>query len=376
MSRVAFLLGNLTDGGSETKTVRLANRLARSGVEAHVLYLDAPHTLLSAVDDGVAVECLGRRGKFSLRALRRLRAYLASHDIETVICINHYPLVYGWPACRSGGRRIRCIGAMNTYEFTSWRDRFFMVIYAFILRRCDQVIFGSQAQERLWTRKYRLDASHCRVIYNGVDVEYFDRSLGQAGGIRASIGIDEDADVIGCVAHLRPEKSHGDLLAAFKALTAGPGNAAHLLLVGEGPEESRLRDYVAANNLGDRVHFCGRAADVRPYLDAMDIFVLPSSSEVFPNAVLEAMSMGVPVVCTAVGGSVEIVVDGETGMTYPRHQVDELTEALETLIADSGRRRQFGASGAARARDVFSIERMDAQYAEVIAGPSSVTGCD
>jgi glycosyltransferase involved in cell wall biosynthesis len=366
MSRVAFLLGNLTDGGSETKTVRLANRLARSGTDAHVLYLDAPHTLLPVIDDRVAVECLRRRGKFSFGALRRLRAYLEEHDIETVICVNQYPLVYGWPACRFGRRRRRFVGAMNAYELTSLRDRLFMLLYGFILRRCDQVILGSRAQERLWTKKYRLDAGRCRVIYNGVDVEYFAQPKAPVHELRESIGIDDEATVIGCVAHLRPEKSHGDLLAAMRDLAAGSAAPVVLLLIGDGPEEPRLRDYVTANGLGEYVHFCGRAADVRPYLSLMDIFVLPSSSEVFPNAVLEAMSMGVPVVCTAVGGSVEIVIDGETGLTYPRHEVDDLVRALQGLIADGARRRRFGEKGAARARDVFSIERMDEQYAEII----------
>jgi glycosyltransferase involved in cell wall biosynthesis len=376
MSRVAFLLGNLTDGGSETKTVRLANRLARSGTDAHVLYLDAPHTLLPVIDERVAVECLGRRGKFSFGALRRLQAYVKEHDIETVICVNQYPLVYAWPVCRFGRRRRHFVGAMNAYELTSLRDRFFMVLYSFILRRCDQVILGSRAQERLWTKKYKLDVSKCRVIYNGVDVEYFAKPEAQANELKQSLGIDDQATVIGCVAHLRPEKSHKDLLAAMKGLAAGSASPAVLLLIGDGPEEPRLRNHVAENELAERVHFCGRAADVRPYLGLMDIFVLPSSSEVFPNAVLEAMSMGVPVVCTAVGGSVEIVIDGQTGLTYPRHHVDELVRALQELIADSARRRQFGENGAARARDVFSIERMDEQYAEIIADARGAAGRD
>ena len=173
MSGVVFLLGNLTDGGSETKTVRLANRLSKSGVDAHIVYLGAPHTLRFAIGENVAVKFLDRRGKYSIRAYRALKAYVNSNDIESVFCINHYPLVYGWPVCRFGTGKIRCIGATNTYELTSLRDRFFMLIYAYILRRCDLVVFGSKAQQRLWMDKYRLRLDKSALIYNGVDAEPF-----------------------------------------------------------------------------------------------------------------------------------------------------------------------------------------------------------
>ena len=373
MSGVVFLLGNLTDGGSETKTVRLANRLSKSGVDAHIVYLGAPHTLRFAIGENVAVKFLDRRGKYSIRAYRALKAYVNSNDIESVFCINHYPLVYGWPVCRFGTGKIRCIGATNTYELTSLRDRFFMLIYAYILRRCDLVVFGSKAQQRLWMDKYRLRLDKSALIYNGVDAEHFQSTSTSSKEFRESLGINRDTTVIGCVAHLRPEKSHRDLLAAMTKLAKLPDQNIVLLLSGGGPEELRLRQYVEAHNLSKLVRFCGAVPDVRPYLKIMDIFVLPSSMEVFSNAILEAMAFGLPVICTAVGGSVEMVVDGETGFTYPRHDVNSLVEVLQTLIIDDDKREQFGRQGAMRVRGVFSIERMDDQYAKIISESSSVT---
>ena len=376
MKSVAFLLGNLTDGGSETKTVRMANRFARAGHDVHLVYLGAPHPLRPALEDTVPVEFLDRSGKFSFRALRKLRTYVRDNDIGTLVCINHYPLVYGWPACRLGDRKRRCIAAMNTYEFTALRDKFFMLIYGFILRRCDSIVFGSKAQQNLWLRKYRLPREKSVVIYNGVDVEHFG-TPGQSGSkLGKSLEIRPDTIVIGCVAHLRPEKAHGDLLEAIRQLAASGNHDLKVLLIGEGPEESRLREYVSTNGLSDIVRFCGRASDVRPYLDMIDIFVLPSSSEVFSNAILEAMATGIPVVCTAVGGSVEMVVDGETGHTYPRHDVEKLAEVLDSLISEPAKRERFGANAAERVRAVFSIQSMDEQYAEILSFTSSEKGRD
>ncbi|NIO41067.1 MAG: glycosyltransferase [Burkholderiales bacterium] len=256
------------------------------------------------------------------------------------------------------------------------RHRLFMIIYAYILRRCDSVIFGSKAQQRLWIEKYGIRQDKSTVIYNGVDNDYF-------GSPEA--GADEKPDrprfedfdvVIGCVAHLRPEKSHKDLLAAMKKITEKSEQKVLLLLVGHGPEEPGLRYYAESNGLSDSVKFCGRTDDVRPFLEAMDIFVMPSSTEVFSNAILEAMTCGLPVVCTAVGGSVEMVVDGVTGFTYPRHDVDSLAESLSALIQDKAKREQFGQRGAARVKDSFSIERMDDQYTHLISGQFQATTAD
>jgi glycosyltransferase involved in cell wall biosynthesis len=373
MKPVAFLLGNLTDGGSETKTVRMANRFAEAGHDVHLVYLGAPHTLRPQINDNVAVEFLDRRGKFSIRAYRKLKTYVRDNEIETVVCINHYPLIYGWPVCRFGGRSRRCIAAMNTYEFTELRDKFFMLIYGFILRRCDRVVFGSKAQQDLWLDKYRLPHEKSVVIYNGVDVEHFGAPDPASAQLGESLAIRPDTIVIGCVAHLRPEKAHSDLLAAARELAESAQHDFKVLLIGEGPEEARLREYASAYGLSDIVRFCGRASDVRPYLDLIDIFVLPSSSEVFSNAILEAMATGIPVVCTAVGGSVEMVVNGRTGFTYPRQDVTALAESLSALIADADLRDRLGRSGAERARAVFSIQRMDEQYADILAPISNET---
>ena len=350
--------------------------MMKSGIKVHIVYLGPPHTLRSAIDDDVPVKFLDRRGKFSLQALRELKTLVEHHDIDTVFCINHYPLIYGWPVCHFGNHRRRCIGAMNTYEFTSLRDRFFMLIYAYILRRCDLVIFGSRAQQRLWARKYRLSDQTSRVIYNGVDVEYFREEATLSRDIRKSLGIDEDATVIGCVAHLRPEKSHTDLLAGFKRILESSDSKVVLLLVGDGPDEQQLRAFAETHYLTEHVRFCGKVRDVRPYLGLMDIFVLTSATEVFSNAILEAMATGLPIVCSAVGGSVEMVENGVTGYTFARHDVDGLVGVLKELIFNSKKRDQFGQCGAAKVRAVFSIESMDRQYAEVISAISYGLGPD
>ena len=366
--RVAFLLGNLAVGGSETKFVRLANRLAAAGHEIHVIALGSPYTLRPMIDDQVHVHCFDRTSRFSLSILRRLGDYLRDHRIRATVCANTYPLIYGWPTrVRLGRQNNACIESINTSQHTTLRDKLFMLIYAPILRRCDGVIFGSDGQARDWIERYRLDESRSTVIHNGVDTNYFapDDSLRQ--DTRRSLECPESAVVIGCVAQFRPEKNHANLVEAMSRLALDGQREVIGLFVGDGPQEQPTRELVARKGLQERIRFAGRVHDVRPYLNAMDVFVLPSTSvEVFSNSALEAMAVGVPVISSDTGGADEMIRDGVDGFVYPRHDVDRLTERLRELITDAGLRDEFRNSAARRLRDEFTLARMDAAYTDAV----------
>lgn len=364
---VAFLLGNLTLGGSETKTVRLANRLAEAGFEVHLLVLGPPYTLRDKIAAGVSVELFDRSGRYSLSILWRLRRYLHQHDIAAVVCVNPYPLVFGWPACFLRRNRTRLIGAINTSDLVSSRDRLFMVVYGFILRRCDRIVFGSERQAEAWIGDYGLPRSRATVIYNGVDADYFAPGRAEPGDLRAELEIPEGAQVVGCVAQLRPEKSQRNLLEAVRQLRNRHGLQIVVVLVGEGPERDRLAGFAADAGLGEAVRFTGAVDDVRPYLALFDAFVLPSTAvEVFSNAVLEAMAMHVPVIASDVGGSAEMIEHGESGYVYPRHDVDRLRDYLHTLLTDGAVARRFSCAAPDRVRRQFSLQRMDSAYADLL----------
>ena len=365
---VAFLLGNLTVGGSETKFVRLANRLAKQGHDVHILVLGPPYTLLQQIDDAVKVRCFDRTSKYSVSILLKIREYFLSFRMHSVVCVNPYPIAYGWPACASLDRvAYRCIASINTSEFVSVRDKFFMPLYGFILRRCDRVVFGCQNQAAAWTHRYRIAKSRATVIYNGVDTDYFRDDSDQFRQVRDDLLLRQTSSIIGCVAQFRPEKRHQNLLEALNRLVNHHHMDVVLILVGDGPEESALRRFVDLNGLNDNVRFAGQVADVRPYLSLLDVFVMPSIAvEVFSNAMLEAIAMGVPIVSSDVGGSAEMIEHEREGFIYPRHDVDQLTEYLKTLITDSGLAGQFRNRAMERLRAAYTIEKMDHQYADAM----------
>jgi rhamnosyl/mannosyltransferase len=178
------------------------------------------------------------------------------------------------------------------------------------------------------------------------------------------------------VGRLRYYKGLHFLLAALPLLR----RPAHLLLVGIGPEEQRLRALVQALGLDDRVHFLGEVSDAElpAVYRAADVFVLPSHlrAEAFGIVQLEAQAAGLPVVCTELGtGTSYVTQHGITGLVVPPADPPALARALDVLLANPTLARQMGAQGQARAHAEFSHERMLQRYLEVYADICPASRC-
>jgi glycosyltransferase involved in cell wall biosynthesis len=130
------------------------------------------------------------------------------------------------------------------------------------------------------------------------------------------------------------------------------------LFAGDGPERPRLEATARALGIADRVRFLGHRTDVPELLALCDLFVLPSLYEGLPLSVLEAMAAARPVVASAVGGTDEAVVHGETGLLVTPASAASLCEAISSLLADRERAVRMGRAGQARATREFSVDRM------------------
>ena len=114
-----FLLNSLTIGGSEKKTVNMANHLASVGHRIHIAWLCKPDTLIDSIDARVSVLYLDRRGKFDFSIPGKLRNYWKNNDISAVWCVNAYPALYAWSAARRLKNRPRLLVSNNTTTFHS-----------------------------------------------------------------------------------------------------------------------------------------------------------------------------------------------------------------------------------------------------------------
>jgi glycosyltransferase involved in cell wall biosynthesis len=192
-------------------------------------------------------------------------------------------------------------------------------------------------------------------------------ALDERRSVRQELGLADDALVVGCVAVMRAEKGHADLIDAFHRILATFPHA-HLVLAGEGmPVFARLKAQVAALALESRVHFLGRRHDIGNVLQALDVFALPTHREALGTAFVEAAAMGVPVIGTDVGGVPETMQAGVTGLLVPPRDPAALAAALESLLADPERRRGMGEAGRERilGQGLFSADRA-AQMVETV----------
>jgi len=355
-----FVLNSLAVGGSEVKVVRTVNALVGSGVRAQIAYLGFPETLRSQVHSDVIVTNLRRRGKYSVRTLWRLRELMGNRAM-VVIAVNLYPLLYVLPAVRlQGGARSTAVCLINTAEVedvgTAWQQRLFVAS----LRRCDRLVFGCAAQLETWCEGYGLPRDRSVFAYNGVDSQYFcpplTTSIGQA--FRESLGLPDNAFVIGGVGRLDSEKNFGLAIEALACLRAS-GREAYLLLVGQGPERQRLESLAERIGVGANVKFAGALRDVRPAFAGMSAFVLPSSRvETFSNAALEAMAMGLPPVLSDVGGACEMIDDGKSGFLFPVDDVGRLEQLLARLFDSEHLRLAVGRAARERVISNFRFSDM------------------
>jgi glycosyltransferase involved in cell wall biosynthesis len=147
------------------------------------------------------------------------------------------------------------------------------------------------------------------------------------------------------VGRLSREKGQMDLVRAVANLRdRTPGKHFAVILLGDGPERNRIEDALKRFKLQDWVKLAGHKNDLRPYYSIADVSVVPSHSEGSPNALLESMSAGIPIVATAVGGIPDIARNGKTALLVPRSNPDELATALGRLLDDENLRKTLGAN--------------------------------
>jgi glycosyltransferase involved in cell wall biosynthesis len=180
---------------------------------------------------------------------------------------------------------------------------------------------------------------------------------GDATAARARVGLPP-RPTIGIVATLRDWKGH-DVLFEALARERAAWSAWNVVVVGDGPYRDRLDAQLAALDLADRVRFAGQQEDVVPWLQALDLFALPSwGEEGVPQAIMQAMACGIPVVSTTVGAIREAVLDGVTGIIVPPRDATALGAALARLRDDTSMRGRFASAGRERATRDFGLDRM------------------
>lgn len=278
----------------------------------------------------------------TLRQGARFIDWCRERGVTLIQTSDLYTNIFFLPAAAAAGIPVR-IGARR--EIAAGKSRLQVLAQRASYAWAHRVVANAGAVAERLTRE-RVSPARITVVPNGLDLSRYVGNTPVASGHRVTM-----------VANLRPGKGHDTLIDAAPLVLARVPDAT-VRLVGDGPERPRLEQRVRDRGVAHAVMFEGHVEDVADCLAHTDVFTLPSDSEAFPNAVLEAMAAGVPVVASAVGGVLEVVDHGRTGLLVPPGNPSALADALCQVLTD----RASAAAMAGRARDLahshFSFGRM------------------
>ena len=327
--RVLQMIDSLQAGGAERVAVNLANEVAERGHVSHLCVTRMSGSLESDVQPDVSVLRLDRTATFDFGAVARLRSYVGAHKIEVVHA--HSTSVF-LGALAAGGARLLWHDHYGAHGLNEGSPLPFRII-----RRRIHGAVAVDPKVRLWgIKRVGLDAHRVWELPNFVrerPPQPLQRELpGEPGGR------------IVCLANLRPQKDHLNLVEAMARVVAAVPQA-HLLCVGQSGDQRYSQSIIAAirdKGLTSHVSLLGTRVDVGSILAQCDVGVLSSLSEGFPLALLEYGSAGLPVISTDVGRCAEILDEGSSGLLVPPHDPVPLASGLVSLLSDQQLRARLG----------------------------------
>ena len=220
-------------------------------------------------------------------------------------------------------------------------------------RAAARIVTTGEALRRQLIENNTIAAERVVSVPTGIDTARF--VPGDRAAARSRAGLPAGMMLVGIVATLRSWKGHRTLIEACKEL----GSQTGLVIVGDGPQRAALQAAIAELGLRDRVWMPGNQADVVPWLQALDVFALPSyANEGVPQALIQAMLVGLPCVTTSTGAIGELAFDERTALLVPAQNAGMLRAALLRLTGDAALRMRLGAAARAHCLERHSLEHM------------------
>lgn len=368
--KVFYLLDSLNVGGTETQAVELARRLDPAAYDVTLGCLRARGPLLEKLQ-GSAVsvaEFYPKGGLDSIHGvyqLLRLSFFLRRGKFDVVHTHDLWSNLMGIPAAFLARVPVIISSRRDLSHFDWYKRRRTWLrrmqnLSAAVLTNADAIRDGLIAEDHFAPAKVR-------VVHNGVDLENFHRKP----GLRSQLfpGLDHHQLIV-LVGNMHSDvKGHPWLIAAAPEIVREFPQV-RFLFAGDGEQRKDFEQQAARLGVGPSLLFLGRRSDIPQILACCDVAVLPSRAEGLPNAVLEYLAAGLPVVASSVGGNVEIIRDGATGLLVPTENSDALAAALLRLLRDPLFARKLAEDGHRFVEENFSFERLiadtDRLYSELL----------
>jgi glycosyltransferase involved in cell wall biosynthesis len=368
--RVLQLISSGGYYGAENMLLNLAQSQKSIGCDPCLLLfynVHQPNVALyeRARSRGISVRMLRCEGRADLRAIREIREYIRTDQVDLIHTHGYKADLYGYLAARREAKPIvatchNWVGGTAALGIYNRLDRM-------ALRKFNGVAAVSNAVAGQ-LRDARIADNKIHTIANGIDIEKF------CGAEPAWFGSSPDAKqkTIGIVARLDLQKGFEYLLQAIAGLTSTHPDL-RLVIVGEGPDQGAIQSMADRLNLIPRIVFAGQRGDMANVYAGFHIFVLPSLNEGLPMTVLEAMASSRPVIASKVGAIPTVVRDGETGLLVDPKDVVGLRAALDRLLTDPALSSRLATQGHDWVRRHFTSDAMAENYLRMYESVLGIT---
>jgi len=358
--RVALFIDTEQFAGTESHVLELALGLQRKNIGTHVIcsLLSPLTSKVSAA--GVTIIPFKKRGLVDWQTILMLCHTIRSEKVDIIHVHNGTTALLASIAL-AVAKRGCCVMTQHFVEpahitLKGPRALLHRLAHRWVNRRINHFIAISEAVRQQMLERGDSATDRISVIPNGITIPDL-QILTPASKIREELNIGADLPLIVCVARLEREKDLASLITAMEKVVA-INPAARCVVAGEGSKKSELLERIRQANLEGVVRLLGFRTDALSWINAGDIFVLPSLAEPFGLVILEAMALGKPVVATRAGGPLEIVVDGETGLFVPPSDPEALAQAIICLLKDPQSRERMGQKGRQRFLQKYTADRM------------------
>lgn len=354
--RVVHLIHKLVAGGAERNLLRLVHDL-REEFDC-ILCVMVPGGEFEAAgrELGVPILDLGMGHSSWLPVTGMIRLYRLLRQLRPQVLHSWllYANVMGRVAGRLAGVPVRVSEQRNV---DVWRGRRHILLDRWTARWADAVVCNSEAGRQRLISVELIDPRKVITIHSGLDPQDWAPSVG-GQILRQRLGLDPDAPLLAVVARFKRQKGHEVLLRALPAVLARHPNAI-TLLAGRGELKSKVEELARQLNVSKHLRFLGHQGGERlaELYAGCDVVVLPSHWEGLPASLIEAQLCETAVVATDVGGTNEVILNGQTGRLVPPADPEALAAAICELLADPARRQAMGRAGRARAIKHFSACR-------------------
>lgn len=302
--------------------------------------------------------------------LRRVLAYIRAHNVAVINSFDLKTLLVGVAAKLRFGRRIKLVHHLISL-WDGLRDHHKQMVWH-SLRFADVVVCNGYAVRDTLIGSKKIKP-RVVVVPNGVDGEHFRPMPDVHRAQRQRLGLGDDHFVFGTVANVRPVKNYPLLLNTIRRVAEEHPHV-RLLCVGGGPQLEEMKALASRLGVGDKVIWTGQTTDIRPFVATFDAFALTSIKEGCPNALMQAMAMGVASMSSAVGEVPHLTESGQCGLLFDPNDEETCVAAALRLVQDASLRARLGAAGRQRMLNHYSPTKMIDNYVTLFEDTAAETG--